>query len=82
MKIKALVAGVMMVLTSFLLVACGKAEDGKITTTTSPITTTSRLTSTTREGIKEEMSSMAGDVSEGMSEAGSKLRDGITRLYE
>lgn len=81
MKIKAFVAGVLMVVTSVLFVACGKADDGKITTT-APITTTSRSTSTTQKGIKDEMSSMAGDMSEGLSEAGSALRNGITRLYE
>lgn len=82
MKIKAFIAGALIVATSVFFAACGKAEDGKITTT-APVTTTSRVTaSTTQKGIKEEMSSMAGDVSEGLSEAGSELRKGITRLYE
>ncbi len=81
MKTKALVAGVAMIISSILFVACGKAEDGKITTTASK-TTASDVITTTRKGVMDEMSSLAGDVSEGLSEAGSELKKGMTRLYE
>lgn len=81
MKAKALIAGAVMIISSILFVACGKAEDGKITTTT-PATTKSSVVTTTRKGVMGEMSSIAGDVSEGLSEAGSELKKGITRMYE
>ena len=81
MKAKALIAGAVMIISSVLLVACGKAEDGKITTT-APKTSASSVVTTTRKGVMDEMSSLAGDMSEGLSEAGSELKKGITRLYE
>lgn len=86
MKIKAFVAGALMVLTSLLFVACGKAEDGKITTkapsTSSTTIASTTIVSTTKGGVKEEMSSMADDISDGLSEAGSELKKGLTRMYE
>ncbi len=81
MKIKILAVGLIMLAIAFVFVACGKAEDGKITTT-APNTTTSRVETTTKKTIKDEMSSLADDVSDGLSEAGSDLKKGITRIYE
>lgn len=80
MKTKALVAGAVLIISSVLFAACGKAEDGKITT--EPKTSVNIAITTTRKDIKDEVSSLAGDVSEGFSEAGSDIKKGITRLYE
>lgn len=81
MKAKALVAGMVMIISSVLLVACGKAEDGKITTT-APHTSASNVVTTTRKGVPDEMSSVVDDMSEGLSEAGSDLKKGMKRMYE
>lgn len=81
MKAKILAAAAAVISGSVLLVACGKVEDGKITTK-QPQTTVSSVVTTTEQGIKDEMSSLAGDMSEGLSEAGSEIKKGLTRLYE
>ena len=71
MKLKAAIIGSMLVVMSIAFAACGDADDGKITTTKAPassvVTTTRRptTTSTTNRPIMDEMSSAAGDVSEG-----------------
>ena len=80
MRIKAAVLGVMMIIVSAVFAACGKADDGKITTENAG--TSSTAISSTTIGMMDEMSSIAGDVSEGLSEAGSELRKGITRMYD
>ena len=64
-----------------LLTSGNKSFDGKITTTV-PKTSANNVVTTTRKGVMDEMSSLAGDMSEGLSEAGSELKKGITRLYE
>ncbi len=70
-----------MIVVAFVFAACGKVDDGKITTT-APKSTTDRVETTTRKTMMDEMSSLADDVSDGLSEAGSDLKKGITRLYE
>ncbi len=80
MKIKAASLGMLMVVFSVVFAACGKAEDGKITTenngTSAPTSAYSEKNET-----KNEMSSIVGDISKGASEAASELRKSITRMY-
>lgn len=80
MKVRATILGLVMVAVSVVFVACGKAEDGKVTTENKRTSTTAY--SSTTKGMMSEMSSMAGDVSKEFSEAGSELRKGITRMYD
>ncbi len=87
MKIKAALIGAFMVAMSLVFAACSGTEDGKITTEGAGTSASAVSTSSsTTKGMMNEMSSMAGDVSEGlskgMSEAGSELRKGITRMYQ
>ncbi len=88
MKLKAAIMGSMLVVMSIAFAACGDADDGKITTTKAPassvVTTTRRptTTSTTNRPIMDEMSSAAGDVSEGLSDAASELRSEAKHLFD
>lgn len=87
MKLKAAIIGSMLVVMSIAFAACGDADDGKITTTKAPassvVTTTRRpTTSTTNRPIMDEMSSAAGDVSEGLSDAASELRSEAKHLFD
>lgn len=83
MKLKAGLIGSVLVLMSVMLAACGGADDGKITTTKAPSTSavTTRA-NTTQGGIMDEMSSAAGDVSEGLSDAASEIRSDIRGLLD
>lgn len=89
MKLKAVIAGSILVVMSVMFAACGDADDGKITTTKAPassaVTTTQRSTTsstTTNRPIMDEMSSAAGDVSEGLSDAASELRSEAKHLFD
>ena len=83
MKTRIALAGVLLVAMSSVLVACGGTEDGKVTTEKTTVISTTAAATT---GIMSEMSSIGENVSDGlsksMSEAGSELRSGITRMYQ
>ena len=83
MKVKSAVIGALLLLMSFALGACGSADDGKITTEnaeTTAISTTNKP-SMTNEGMLEEMSSIANDISEGASETASELKSDTARMF-
>ena len=84
MKFKAALMGSFIVLMSVVFAACGGADDGKITTTKAPTTSavTTTRANTTHGGVMNEMSSAAGDVSEGLSDAASELRSEAKHLFD
>ncbi len=84
MKIKAAIAGALIVVMSIVFVACGGAKDGEITTTKAPATSATKTTnpSTTRGTVMEELSSAANDASEGLSDAASEIGSGVKGMFD
>lgn len=84
MKFKAALMGSFIVLMSVVFAACGGADDGKITTTKAPATSavTTTRANTTHSGVMNEMSSAAGEVSEGLSDAASEIRSDIRGMLD
>ena len=66
---------------AFLFAACGKSEDGKITTTTQQTTTTKEATSATTANRTDSSSEgMLDKASEKLSEGMTELKSDVSRM--